>query len=70
MWCCVLPSVLAYVLLPHTVPVVVQDFEISEPAKQARDTLHDEMERRFVIEERDGHLEDLYITTLLDPRCA
>ena len=33
-----------------------------------RKILHDEVESRFFTEEREGHKEDLLVTTILDPR--
>lgn len=42
--------------------------ELSMIAQEARRKLHNENNRRFLGEERVGHLEDLLICTILDPR--
>ena len=37
-------------------------------ATNVRKTLYEDVKRRFVDNERDGHLEDLLVSTILDPR--
>ena len=41
---------------------------LCDEARQVREILHSENKKRFVDRERDGHFEDLLITTILDPR--
>jgi hypothetical protein len=37
-------------------------------ATKVRRTLFEDVKRRFIDNERDGHLEDLLVSTILDPR--
>ena len=37
-------------------------------ATNVREALYNDVKRRFVDDERDGHMEDLLVSTILDPR--
>jgi hypothetical protein len=37
-------------------------------ATSVREALYNDVKRRFVDDERDGHMEDLLVSTILDPR--
>ncbi len=66
-------------LLDPTTLVIVVDYETDSetqiPAEnlhpvveRVQSKLHNEIRRRFITEEREGHEEDLFISTILDPR--
>ena len=37
-------------------------------ATSVREALYTDVKRRFVDDDRDGHMEDLLVSTILDPR--
>ena len=49
-------------------PLFAQGSELMTMATKVRRTLFEDVKRRFIDNERDGHLEDLLVSTILDPR--
>ena len=46
----------------------MQVADLHPSMNQVRKRLQEELIRRFELEEREGHLEDLMVATMLDPR--
>ena len=47
---------------------IVKHEDLSSEVQEARTILHNENKSRFKEKEREGHVEDLLISTILDPR--
>ena len=45
-----------------------QGDELCNVAAKTRKVLYTEVKRRFIDAEREGHMEDLLVSTILDPR--
>lgn len=47
---------------------MIQGEELCDLARETRKILHEEVVRRFYKLEREGHMEDLLVSSILDPR--